>query len=186
MMDQSAPRPARSSVGAHQDPMAERWYAAQLKPNGLAIAERNLARQGIESFCPWQIETARRNQHLHNIRQPLFPGYIFVRVDPRAGLWRKLRNTRGLTRLVQTDPRAPTPLPDALIEGLRQRCDADGQLAALPDLAPGDCVRVISGPFAEFVARIERITPDARIRVLFDLMQRKVAVELDPAQLRRA
>lgn len=174
------------SARACARPMVERWYAAQLKPNGLAIAERNLARQGIESFCPWQIETARRSQHLHNIRQPLFPGYIFVRVDPRAGLWRKLRNTRGLTRLVQTDPRAPTPLPDALIEGLRQRCDADGQLAALPDLAPGDCVRVISGPFAEFVARIERITPDARIRVLFDLMQRKVAVELDPAQLRRA
>ncbi len=167
------------------DRSAKYWYAAQLKPNGLAIAERNLAQQAIESFCPWQIETERRGQQLRDIRRPLFPGYIFVRIDPNAGLWRKLRNTRGLTRLVQTDPRAPTPLPDALIAGLQQRCDTDGQLVTTPDLAPGDTVRVIAGPFADFVARIEQITPDARVRVLFDLLIRKVAVNLDPATLRR-
>lgn len=165
--------------------MAESWFVGQLKPNGLALAERNLTRQGIESFCPWQVETHRRSGQLRDVRRPLFPGYIFVRLDPRAGLWGAVNSTRGLTRLVQTDPRAPTPLPDALIAGLRARCAADGQLAAPPKLAPGDPVRVIAGPFAEFVTRIESIRPDARIRVLFDLMQRAVVVDLDPAQVRK-
>jgi transcriptional antiterminator RfaH len=165
--------------------MAEFWYVGQLKPNGLALAERNLTRQGIESFCPWQVETHRCSDQLRDVRRPLFPGYIFVRLDPGAGHWRSVNSTRGLTRLVQTDPRAPTPLPEALIAGLRARCDPDGQLTTPPTFAPGDPVRVIAGPFAELVTRIESITADARIRVMFDMMQRKMTVELDPTLVRK-
>jgi transcriptional antiterminator RfaH len=162
-----------------------RWFAGQLKPNGLAQAERNLARQGIETFCPWTVEARHRNGRMTDRSRPLFPGYVFLRLNPEAGLWRAVNSTRGLTRLVQTDPRAPTPLPDALIEGLRARCDAQGRLEAAPSLEPGDRVRVIAGPFADLVTRIETIGEDARIRVLFDLMNRKVAIDLDPRQVHK-
>ena len=47
-----------------------RWFAGQLKPNGLSLAELNLARQGIESFCPWMIETKRRDGKLQDLRRP--------------------------------------------------------------------------------------------------------------------
>lgn len=162
-----------------------RWFAAQLKPNGLHQAERSLTRQGFEIFCPWMIETQRRNGRLQDLRRPLFPGYLFVRLDPEAGLWQAVNATRGLTRLVQTDPRVPTPLPDGLIAGLRARCTEAGQLQTDPDLVPGDRVRVVAGPFMDLVARIETIGSDARIRVLFDLMNRKVVTDLNPALLRR-
>jgi len=162
-----------------------RWFAGQLKPNGQAVAERNLARQGIETFCPWTVEAYRRNGCLSDRPRPLFPGYIFLRLDPEAGLWRAVNSTRGLTRVVQTDPRGPAPLPDALIDGLRARCDARGRLAVGPELAPGDRVRVIAGPFADLVTEIETIGEDARIRVLFDLMNRKVAADLDPLQVHK-
>ncbi|WP_296643655.1 transcription termination/antitermination protein NusG [Roseinatronobacter sp.] len=161
------------------------WFAGQLKPNGLSLAELNLARQGIESFCPWMIETKRREGKLQDFRRPLFPGYIFVRIDPKAGLWRTVNATRGLTRLVQTDPRAPTPLPNDLIAGLRARCSDNGELHTGPELSPGDMVRVVAGPFVDFVAKIETIGEDARIRVLFELMNRKVVTALDPAMLRK-
>ena len=161
------------------------WFAGQLKPNGLAQAERNLARQEIETFCPRIVETTRRNGRMTDRPRPLFPGYIFLRLDPDGGQWRAVNSTRGLTRLVQTDPRAPTPLPDALIDGLRARCDARGRLEVGPDLAPGDRVRVIAGPFADLVTEIETIGADARIRVLFDLMNRKVATDLDPRQVQK-
>ena len=164
---------------------AMRWFAGQLKPNGLAQAERNLARQGIETFCPWTIEAHHRNGRMTDRPRPLFPGYIFLRLDPKAGLWRAVNSTRGLTRMVQTDPRAPTPLPDALIDGLRARCDAQGRLDMGPSLVPGDRVRVIAGPFADLVTEIETIGEDARIRVLFDLMNRKVATDLDPRHVQK-
>jgi transcriptional antiterminator RfaH len=157
---------------------APRWFVAQLKPNGLALAERNLARQGIAHFSPWQIETRRRRGRLADVRRPLFPGYIFVRFAPEAGLWRAVNATRGLTRLVQTDPRRPTPLPDALVEGLLARCDAEGRLAAAPELAEGDRVRVIAGPFADLVGRIETLEEGERIRVMLDLMGREVRTRI--------
>lgn len=161
------------------------WYVGQLKPNGLAIAERNLARQGIETFCPWQIQTLRRSGRLVDVKRPLFPGYIFLRFDPEAGLWRSVHATRGMTRLVQMNPGAPTPLPKALIENLQARCGPDGKLGQAPNLVSGDAVCVISGPFTEFVARIESIAPDTRIRVLFEAMNREVRVDLDPDQVRK-
>lgn len=164
---------------------ALRWFAGQLKPNGLAQAERNLARQGIETFCPWTVEAHLRNGSMTDRSRPLFPGYVFVRLDPQAGLWRAVNSTRGLTRLVQTDPREPVPLPDALIDGLRARCDPQGRINAGPTLAPGDRVRVIAGPFADLVTTIETIGEDARIRVLFDLMNRKVATDLDPRHVQK-
>lgn len=162
-----------------------RWFAGQLKPNGLALAERNLARQRIETFCPWMIEASQRNGRMIDRQRPLFPGYIFVRIHPDAGLWRMVNSTRGLTRLVQTDPRAPTPLPDRLIDGLQARCDTQGQIAVGPSLAPGDRVRIIAGPFADLVSEIETIGADARIRVLFDLMSRKVRTDLDPRHVQK-
>lgn len=164
---------------------AMRWFAGQLKPNGLAQAELNLARQGVETFCPWSYEACRRNGLMTDRPRPLFPGYIFLRLDPEAGPWRAINATRGLTRLVQTDPRAPTPLPAALIDGLKARCDAQGRLEVGPSLAPGDRVRVIAGPFADLVTKIETIGEDARIRVLFDLMNRKVATDLDPRYVQK-
>jgi transcriptional antiterminator RfaH len=101
-----------------------------------------------------------------------------VRFAPEAGLWRAVNATRGLTRLVQTDPRRPTPLPDALVEGLLARCDAEGRLAAAPELAEGDRVRVIAGPFADLVGRIETLEEGERIRVMLDLMGREVRTRI--------
>lgn len=157
---------------------AAQWFAAQLKPNGLTEAERNLARQGFEFFCPSQIETRRRRGRLADVRRPLFPGYLFIRFVPEAGHWRRINSTRGLTRLVQTDPRRPTPLPDALIEGIRARCDEDGMLGPDRGLAPGDRIRVIAGPFADVVGRIERMSEDDRIRVMLEFMTTEVRTRI--------
>ena len=161
------------------------WYVGQLKPNGLAIAEYHLAQQRIETFCPWQIETTKRNGRLQDIKRSLFPGYIFLRFPPDARHWRSINATRGLTRLVQFDQRAPTPLPDQLISVLKARCDDNGKLIHTEMLKRGDQARIISGPFAECVIQIEQITADARIRVLFDLMKRKVIADLNPEQIRK-
>lgn len=165
--------------------MTNRWYAGQLKPNGLAIARRNLTRQGIESFCPWRIETTRGRRGLRDAARPLFPGYVFVRLDPERGQAQAVQNTRGLTRLLRTGPSGPAALPEGLVEGLMARCAPDGRLFPMDDFQPGDRIRVISGPFADFVTRIESITPEARLQVLFDLMNRKVPVELEPQRVRR-
>jgi transcriptional antiterminator RfaH len=52
-------------------------------------------------------------------------------------------------------------------------------------LQPGDAVRLASGPFAEFVATVEKISPDQRVWVLLDLMGRtaRMAVKSEALQV---
>jgi len=154
------------------------WYLVQLRPNGLGIALRNLARQGFDLFCPMHPSMTKRRGQFHKSWRPLFPGYLFVGFDQARAPWRAINSTYGVSRLVNFGTEAPRPVPEGLITGLRMRCDADGRLLPPETLEKGDSVRILSGPFAEFVTTVERVTPDQRIWVLLDLLGRPTRVML--------
>lgn len=75
----------------------------------------------------------------------------------------------------------PAPVPLDIILGLMLRCDAQGKLIPPKLLNPGDQVAMTHGPFADFVAEVEKVDPDRRVWVLMDLMgsQTRVAVGAD-------
>lgn len=87
------------------------WFLAQLKPNSVKIAERNLKRQGFRTFLPVEEVTKRAKSKFVTAEQPMFPGYIFVAFNVTKGGWRAINSTNGITRLVSfgKDP-APVPL----------------------------------------------------------------------------
>ena len=159
------------------------WFLAQLRPNCLSIAERNLKRQGFGTFLPTQEGTIRRRERFVPALLPLFPGYIFVSFDTGAGQWRAINSTYGVTKLVSFGA-GPAPVPLDLISQLMLRCDASGKLLPPRLLNPGDQVRITSGPFAEFVAEVEAIAPDRRVFVLMELMGGQTRVAVKAGQLR--
>lgn len=171
----SAPRPR----------VDEAWFVAQLKPNSDAIAQRNLLRQGFTTFLPRLHKTERKATRFRETRRPLFPGYIFVSVNPASGLWRAINSTQGITRLVSVNAR-PAPLPAGFVEALQERCDADGLLRPIEALAPGELARITEGPFSDFVVRVESIGDDQRMWVLFDLMGRATRLAVPRDALIRA
>ncbi|MBN4046397.1 transcriptional activator RfaH [bacterium AH-315-P15] len=160
------------------------WYLAQIKPNSFRIAERNLKQQGFNVFNPTQNETRKRTGRFVSVVRPLFPGYLFLSFDPKSAPWRAINSTYGVSRLVTLGQTAPKPLPSKLIAGLMLRCDEAGRLLPTTVLQPGDEVRVMSGPFADFVTKVESIAADQRIWVLLDIMGRdaKVAVSAEALQ----
>lgn len=157
---------------------SENWFVAQLKPQGLRRAEENLARQGFLSFCPKRLESVIRNSKRMSKEAPLFPGYLFVQFDPSEGGWTSINATRGITRLIISDIRKPTPLPATFMAGLMARCDDGGLIGAPPDLEVGDTIRVLSGPFADTIARIETLQDGERIQILMDLMGRETRISM--------
>ena len=159
------------------------WFLAQTKPNSHRIAERNLGRQGFRTFLPLQEETRRARGKFTMQMRPLFPGYLFVAFDVERGGWRAVNSTYGITRLVSLG-KEPTPVPLDLISKLMLRCDREGKLMPPKLLAPGDEVMVTKGPFAEFIATIESITPDRRVWVLMEIMGGKTRVAVDAQHLR--
>lgn len=154
------------------------WYVAQLKPNGLALAQRNLGRQAFRAVSPYRVATQRRSGRLAETREPIFPGYLLVQFDPGATAWRAINSTRGVVRLLVDDPRRPTALPEAFCEGLLARCSPDAELGPEETLKPGDVVRVTTGPFADAVSAIDALGRDGRVRLLLEMLGRAARMEV--------
>jgi transcriptional antiterminator RfaH len=156
------------------------WFLAQLKPNCVNVAERNLVRQGFRTFLPMEVGTKRQKGKFFTALRPLFPGYIFVSFDPALGHWPAINSTYGVTRLVSFSEK-PAPVPLDIMSQLMLRCDLSGKLLPHKLLKPGDLVRITTGPFADIVAKIENLAPTRRVWVLMDLMggQTRVAIKFD-------
>lgn len=161
----------------------ETWYLAQIKPNCLKIAERNLRRQGVRIFLPRIRETSRQRGRFATRLKPLFPGYIFVAFDAARQGCRTINSTYGISRLVNVGAR-PATVPAGLIGQLQQRCDGDSTFQPAEVLHQGDAVRITTGPFADFLATIEQIAPDRRVWILIDLMGRETRTAVEPEALR--
>lgn len=164
----------------------ENWFVAQLKPNALSIARRHLRQQGFRCFGPQRKETRRSGSRIVTRDRPLFPGYLFVHFDPESSSWRKINSTRGIARLVLSNSNAPRPLPSDFIAGLRARCDKDDVLQETEELKTGDQIRVIAGPFADFISKVEHVTDDKRVQVLLGMMNQDVRVRLPSYAVQKA
>lgn len=150
-------------------PRGHAWYLAQLKPNSLAVARRNLERQGFPVFVPQRLETRRVGGRFRAAPCPLFPGYVFVALDPHVPGWRAINSTLGVARLVTFGSR-PAAVPRGLVEQLALSCDEGDVLLPQEALAPGDTVRLTGGPFAGLLAEVERTQADRRVWVLLEVM----------------
>ena len=109
---------------------------------------------------------------------------MFVSFELDTAPWRKINSTVGVTRLVSFNG-LPKALPTDLIAGLMARCDTQGKVLPADQFAPGDEVQVISGPFADYIATIEKIDADNCIWLLMEFMGQKtqMAVRLGQMQL---
>lgn len=161
------------------------WFLAQVKPNCSHIAQRNLTRQGYQTFLPLEDVTKQRAGKFVTAKEALFPGYIFVAFDAAQGLWRSVNATYGITRLVSFGA-APAAVPQELVSSLMERCGDDGTLLPPKRLQLGDSVTLRRGAFANFVAEVEAIDPDGRVWVLMDLMGGQTRVRVSADQLRSA
>lgn len=160
----------------------KKWFILQFKPNSHRVAERNLHRQGFETFLPMREVTGRKTNHFKSDLSPLFPGYMFVAADPETGPWRKINSSYGVSKLVSFDAK-PAPVPLNLISGLMLRCDGSGLLLPARELSPGEKVEVLSGPFANFIATVDTIDSERRIWVLMEFMGRSSRVVLGRDQV---
>ena len=159
------------------------WYLLQYKPNAHSVALRNLHRQGFDTFLPMQEITGRKTTKFVQVLRPLFPGYMFVAVELDTIPWQKINSTLGVTRLISVDGK-PKALPPDLVSALMLRCDKTGKILSSNQLEAGEKVQVLKGPFANFIAVVEKIDAAQRIWVLMDFMGQSTRVSIKPNQLK--
>jgi transcriptional antiterminator RfaH len=146
------------------------WYVAETFVRGEALAQRNLERQGFESFCPRFCKVRRHARRIDQVIVPVFPGYLFVRFDHQRDRWHAINGTTGIKRLIGPSGSRPQPMPALAMQALLARCCGDIVSGLFTTLEPGQSVRLISGPFADRLAHVERLDVRGRVRVLLDLL----------------
>ena len=153
----------------------ERWYLVHTLPHGERRAQLHLGAQGLRTHFPTIEKTIRHARQLRTVRAPLFPRYVFLILDLGRDRWRSVWGTAGVSSLYSCDDR-PDPVPEGIVEILITNSDEANLALFTSGMATGQSVRILSGPFANVVARLERLDAAGRVRVLLDMMGTTVPV----------
>ena len=171
---------ANLSRGAEPRPC---WYAAYTYGNHEKKAAAEIARRGVESFLPVYRTVRRWSDRRVELKMPLFPGYVFVRLALHDRL--KVLQVSGVSRLVGFGG-APVALPEEQIATLRAGLNGPLRAEPHPFLAIGRRVRVKVGPLQGLEGFVIRRKSGTRLIITLDLIQRSVAVEMEAEDLERA
>ena len=154
------------------------WFAAQVWAGREQLSARHLSVRGYEIFLPCYLEQHRWSDRVKTIERPLFPGYVFCRV---AGeVLGRIITSPGVIRIVGDGTR-PLPVDEAEMQAL-QRVIQRG-LAAEPweSLRVGEHVTIARGPLSGVEGVVLRMHNRHHLIVGITLLQRAVAVEIDPS-----
>jgi len=163
--------------------MKKEWFILQYKPNAHHQAAKNLKRQGFNTFLPLHNTTKRKASKFIDTSQPLFPGYMFVTFDRTESKWHKINSTYGVSSLI-TFNSIPRSIPNIIIDDLMTRCDSTGNILTMDNLSVGDKVKILNGPFANFVAAVESYDTDQRIWILMDFLGKRTRIQTSADYLR--
>ncbi len=165
--------------GVHRDePVAgPRWFALTVRHQHERRTAHALATQGWETLVPLYRSRRQWSDRVKEIELPLFTGYVICQFP----LWARLRveDTPGVARLV-TFAGQPAPLAEEEIASIRRLLAAKLPLSPWPFLKAGDPVRVERGPLKGASGLLIRVKDSLRLVVGVELLQRSIAVEVDP------
>ncbi len=123
-----------------------------------------------------EIKDGKRKTNLKKV----FPGYVLVKMIVTEESWYIVRNTRGVTGFVGSGTE-PIPLTQEEIRNMG--------FEATPvnvDYELEDSVRIMNGPFENFVGTVKEINKEKnKVTVLVSMFGRETPVELEFSQVQK-
>lgn len=171
----------------HREGDCLHWFAVNTKPRKEDYTVLQLEHKGIEVFLPKISVKRKRGSRKVSLIEPLFPGYLFVHIAPVAETMSQVCWTPGVRRLLSAGG-IPVPVPDAAIDLIHKRLAPRGHQSPKPqeEFPVGSRVAIRQGPFAGLLGVVEKpISGRGRVRVLLELLQRQMPVEIDGIDLDR-
>ena len=163
-------------VGESRADDPQRWFALRVKSNCENVVAAGVGHKGFESFLPLYRRYHRWSDRSKAVDLPLFPGYVFCRLDPRVRL--AVLTVPGALHFVGIG-KVPMPIDDAEVAAI-ERTVRSG-LAAEPweYLEVGQLVRLEHGPLKGVEGILVESRKQCRVVVSVTLLKRSVAVEIE-------
>jgi len=196
--------PGTTEAGDTTTPTLEapgsKWYVIHTYSGYEKKVKKNLEHR-IESMgmkdkifqvvVPVENEIEIRNGQRQPVERKMFPGYVLVnmielkeRDEGSNEAWFVVRNTPGVTSFVGSGNR-PIPLDEKEVRGIL-KVGTETAPKVKPTFTRGQNVRIIDGPFAEFIGVVDEVSAERnKVKVLVSFFGRETPVELDFLQVEK-
>jgi transcriptional antiterminator NusG len=169
------------------------WYVIHAYSGHEDKVKKNLERR-IESMdmqesildvlVPMEDEIEIKEGKRRHVQRRIFPGYVLVRMLMSDESWYVVRNTPGVTSFVGSGNK-PVPLQEKEVRGILKQMKQEAPKVKV-EYELGETVRVVDGPFAEFLGRVDEINGEkGKLKVLVTMFGRETPLELDLLQVEK-
>jgi len=193
---------AETGANASQE---ARWYAVQVASGCEKRVKTNLE-QRIQTFDVAdkiiQVEIPhtpavkiRKDGSRQHTEEKVFPGYVLVRMMLDDDTWQVVRNTSHVINFVGAEQRRgtgrgrghvkPVPLSSTEVERIFKQTSEQEPILKI-DMAAGDKIIVLSGPFKDFEGEVIEVSPErSKLKALLSIFGRDTPVELEFNQVEK-
>ena len=155
---------------------SRQWFALRVKSNRETIVADGVRNKGLEEFLPMYKSCHRWSDRLKSVQVPLFPGYIFCRIDPNLRL--PVLTVPGALHFVGIG-KVPVPIDSFEIAAIQNAVRSGLPAEPWAYLNVGQLVRLDDGPLAGLEGILIETRKQYRVVVSVSLLQRSVAVEIE-------
>lgn len=173
--------------------MAADWYVihtyAGYENKVKANLEKRIENMNMEDnifrvVVPMENEVFIKDGKKKIIPRKVYPGYVLVEMNLTDTAWYVVRNTSGVTGFVGAGSK-PVPLHPEEAEKILEQMGYDEERIAV-NFSVGESVRIIDGPFEDFVGVIQEIFADkGKLRISVSMFGRETMVEQEFSQVEK-
>jgi transcriptional antiterminator NusG len=169
----------------------KRWYVIHTYSGHEERVKKNLEQRVkfmdsgdeiVQVVIPTEDEIEVRSGRRRTVTRKILPGYVLVQMKMNETSWAIVRNTPGVTGFVGSG-NTPTPLQEKEVGEILKQMSAEAPKVKV-GFRKGQSVRVIDGPFIDFVGVVDEINMEkGKVKVLLSLFGQETPVELDFLQI---
>ncbi len=157
------------------------WFAVHTRSRHEKQVDSFLREKSIDSFLPLVKTLSRRRDRREFVDIPLFPGYLFVNI-PLDNVCDVIC-TRGVVRIIGTNPHTPTPIPEKQVNDIKILVNGNVKLDPYKYLKSGSRIRVKVGPLRGVEGILLKRKTNYRVVVSIDLLQKSTSAEISIADI---
>ena len=182
-----------------------RWYAVQVASGCEKRVKTNLEQRiqtldVADRILKVQIPQTpmvkiRKDGSRQHSEEKVFPGYVLVQMIMDDHAWQVVKNTPNVINFVGAEQKRrygrgrghvkPVPLSPGEVERIFKQAQEQEPVIKV-DMAVGDKIIVLSGPFKEFEGEVIEVSPErSKLKALLSIFGRDTPVELEFNQVEK-
>lgn len=151
------------------------WYVLHVSVNQEKKVSRHLALRSVEHYLPLYTERSRWSDRSVVLERPLFPGYVFIRIEP--AFRRSIIPIPGIIRILGHGPTDTVSGED--LDKIRSGIESGHLLRPSANVEIGTRVRVRSGIFEGALGTVSELRQRCRVVIELSGVQQSFSLEVD-------